>query len=261
MPIERRDESPLPGGSTLTTSAPMSASTWPQNGPAITWVSSSTRSPSSAPAHAGTEAASSARARRVTPGSIGTPASRRPISTPHSVPASIRSLKSPRWPIRNTRPASLPEPRAERHVEALEDHSPHLVGVVAVGSTTRSASRSTRARRRHSTSRPHAATARARGGGVAGVAREHVLQPLLAQHRERLAQAVEQVGGRRVGPEALRGWRRGSAPSPSRSAAAARARTRRAPSRDTALKPRPAGSIRPFCEPPTVTSTPHSSWR
>src|SRR5689334_3842969 len=30
---------------------------------------------------------------------------------------------------------------------------------------------------------------------------------------------------------------------------------------DTALKERPGGSISPFCEPPTVTSTPHSSWR
>src|SRR6185295_152507 len=29
----------------------------------------------------------------------------------------------------------------------------------------------------------------------------------------------------------------------------------------TALKPRPGGSIMPFCEPPTVTSTPHSSCR
>ena len=30
---------------------------------------------------------------------------------------------------------------------------------------------------------------------------------------------------------------------------------------DSALKPRPGGSIRPFCEPVTVTSTPHSSCR
>ena len=30
---------------------------------------------------------------------------------------------------------------------------------------------------------------------------------------------------------------------------------------DTALKPRPGGSIKPFCEQLTVTSTPHSSWR
>jgi hypothetical protein len=30
---------------------------------------------------------------------------------------------------------------------------------------------------------------------------------------------------------------------------------------ETALNDRPGGSIRPFWEPPTVTSTPHSSWR
>ncbi|MNY34475.1 hypothetical protein D3C86_1688210 [compost metagenome] len=29
----------------------------------------------------------------------------------------------------------------------------------------------------------------------------------------------------------------------------------------TALNDRPGGSISPFCEPETVTSTPHSSWR
>src|ERR1700758_4176406 len=29
----------------------------------------------------------------------------------------------------------------------------------------------------------------------------------------------------------------------------------------TALNDMPGGSIRPFCAPPTVTSTPHSSWR
>ena len=30
---------------------------------------------------------------------------------------------------------------------------------------------------------------------------------------------------------------------------------------ESALKERPGGSMSPFCEPPTVTSTPHSSWR
>ena len=29
----------------------------------------------------------------------------------------------------------------------------------------------------------------------------------------------------------------------------------------TALNDMPGGSIRPFCAPPTETSTPHSSWR
>ena len=41
--------SPAPGGSTLMTSAPMSPSNWPQNGPASSWPSSTTRRPARAP--------------------------------------------------------------------------------------------------------------------------------------------------------------------------------------------------------------------
>src|SRR5512146_347906 len=44
--------SPLPGGSTLMISAPMSPSSWPQKGPAISWPISTTRSPASGPAGA-----------------------------------------------------------------------------------------------------------------------------------------------------------------------------------------------------------------
>ena len=66
------------------------------------------------------------------PSRCGTPASRRPISTPLSVPASIRSLKLPRWPMRKTWPASFDEPDAERHVEVIEDERAQIVGVVAV---------------------------------------------------------------------------------------------------------------------------------
>ena len=119
--------------------------------------------------HAGTDAASSSSSAAPTPWlDVVRPRARRPISTPHSVPASIRSLKSPRWPIRNTRPASLPEPGAERHVEALEDHAAHLVGVVAAA--PRSASRSTRARRRRAPRGPSRARPRAwrRRGGRGG---------------------------------------------------------------------------------------------
>src|SRR5262249_41995034 len=47
-PAMRRVESPA-GGSTLITSAPMSHSCMAQNGPAITCVTSSTRTPASAP--------------------------------------------------------------------------------------------------------------------------------------------------------------------------------------------------------------------
>src|ERR1700674_2454184 len=40
----------------------------------------------------------------------GTAARRRPISMPLRVPASIRSLRWPRWPMRKTLPASLERP-------------------------------------------------------------------------------------------------------------------------------------------------------
>src|SRR5689334_8637087 len=41
-PIARRVWSPMPGGSTLMTSAPMSPSSMQQKGPAITWLTSRT---------------------------------------------------------------------------------------------------------------------------------------------------------------------------------------------------------------------------
>src|SRR5581483_4849624 len=44
------------------------------------------------------------------PALCGMPARCSPISTPHSVPHSIRSLKWPRWPMRNTLPLTLPSP-------------------------------------------------------------------------------------------------------------------------------------------------------
>src|SRR6202022_3054407 len=46
------------------------------------------------------------------PARCGTPAAARPISTPDTAPIKVSSLHSPRWPMRNTLPASLlrPEP-------------------------------------------------------------------------------------------------------------------------------------------------------
>src|SRR5438034_1076229 len=55
-------------------------------------------------------AARNSRAACTPPGWWGTPAAPSPISTPASVPASIRSLKAPRWPMRNTLPVSLVSP-------------------------------------------------------------------------------------------------------------------------------------------------------
>ena len=58
----------------------------------------------------GTASTSASSARSMPPRVTGAPASARLISTPHRVPISIRSLKSPRWPIRNTRSFSSPSP-------------------------------------------------------------------------------------------------------------------------------------------------------
>src|SRR5690606_11591914 len=58
----------------------------------------------------GAEAARLSIAACTPPLRCGTPASPSAISTPASVPASVRSLKSPRCPIRNTRPATLLSP-------------------------------------------------------------------------------------------------------------------------------------------------------
>ena len=101
----------------------------------------------------------------------------------------------------------------------------------------------------------------ARRLGLAVVPREHLRQAFFEQHLERFVQAVEQVGRRRVGEVAVRVRSRASPPSPSTSAAASRACDAASALSLTALNESPGGSIRPFCEPATVTSTPHSSWR
>ena len=68
------------------------------------------------------------------------------------------------------------------------------------------------------------------------------------QHRKRLAQAVEQVGRGRIGKHALgiRAQHRLPVPVGLGQAGALAAGSALSPS---ALKPRPGGSIRPFCEP------------
>src|ERR1700729_4292500 len=44
------------------------------------------------------------------PARCGTPAAASPISTPDRAPINVSSLHSPRWPMRNTLPASLESP-------------------------------------------------------------------------------------------------------------------------------------------------------
>ena len=83
--------------------------------------------------------------------------------------------------MRNTLPASLPRPAAERHVEALEDHlaearrrrGPSGIST-AVSEPLYSAGFGAE------DLEPPGAHGAARGFGVARVAREHVLEPFLA---------------------------------------------------------------------------------
>ena len=62
----------------------------------------------------------------------GTPASFRPISTPASVAISVRSLLSPRWPMRNIRPLSLPRPVPSDRSKRCVDQLAQRVGIDAL---------------------------------------------------------------------------------------------------------------------------------
>ena len=114
---------------------------------------------------------------------------------------------------------------------------------------------------RHTISRPQAFTAARVARAKRSWRAKTSVQPFVHEHRDRFAKAVEQVRRRRVGEEARPGCRAASAPNPS-TRAACRADFDAASALSLiALKPSPGGSIRPFCEQPTVTSTPQSSWR
>jgi len=101
-------------------------------------------------------------------------------------------------------PLQPAEAGAERHVEPFEDDLPEHVGVAPLG---------------HDDRGQHAAVLRgvggddveaprlhrgARGAAEALVACDDGVEPLFPQHGERLAQAIEDVGRRRVGEEAGR---------------------------------------------------------
>src|SRR5882672_10204489 len=91
-----------------------------------------------------------------------------------------------------------PEAGAERHVVGLEDDLAQPVGVVARGHHHRGErARILLGHRAQDLEAPGAHRA-ARRLRVARVAREYVLQTFLGEHRERFAQAVEQIGRGRV---------------------------------------------------------------
>ena len=131
-----------------------------------------------------------------------TPASLRPISTPASAAMRVRSLQSPRWPMRNIRPLTLPRPvpserskrswislrRASASTPGGRDHAgQHRRMRARVGALDRQAPGADRAAHRLA---------------PALVAREHRRQALARASCRAPPRAVEQVGVRRVGPVA-----------------------------------------------------------
>ena len=191
----------------------------------------------------------------------GTPAASVPSRRRPASRISVRSLKSPRWPMRNIRPLTLPRPVPSDMSKRSVDQLAQRVRVDALGHDHAGQHGRYTAGSAHWIARPHARTARAHAGGPALVAREHVRRPSSSSMSSASAQAVQQVGVGRVGPVAVGVHRDDLVPGPVRARQLRAASRPRAPRGDSALKLMPGGSIRPFCEPPTVTSTPHSSWR
>ena len=179
-PIEWRVWSPVPGGSTLITSAPMSPRIWPQNGPAITWQSSTTRRRRRT--RGGARVAFSIASRMLMP------LQRRADPVADVVAGQLQAHLHAGQRARERQVvevAEVADPEhlvlelaqsgAERHVEALEDHPADLVGAVA--RSRRSARRRTRARRARAPRGPSRARRREspRRGGCGGRRRRPAL--------------------------------------------------------------------------------------
>src|SRR5260370_3515324 len=97
----------------------------------------------------------------------------------------------------------LRQSRPERHVEMLQDHVAEMGGVMAGGHDDsgenrrvflRIATENLEAPRQHSGPR---------GRSDFQMAGEDMVEPLLHQHLERFAQAIEKIGGRRVRPRTI----------------------------------------------------------
>ena len=153
------------------------------------------------------------------------------------------------------------EPRPERHVVAVEHDRAEPIGVVSVRHDHRRDDGTELVVALAQNLQAPGANRRARGSGKAQMAVENPRQPFFGQHVQRFTKTEQQIGRRRRREVSARRWRRASAPRPSttrgnpawRDAASARSLM--------ALKLRPGGNIKPFCDPASVTSSPHSSWR
>ena len=189
----------------------------------------------------------------------GTPATRSPISMPLSVPASIRSLKLPRCPMRTTFPSQLGEPDAKRHIEVIEDDRAEAIGVMSVRHEERRHRARVLARIFADDVEPpglHRGSGCSRRDDRGG--RNTFCEPFLVQHPERFAKREQEIGRRRVREKAGAVLLEDGLPVP---VVPWELRVRLAASAlsDTALKPRPGREHSPFCDPTTVTSTCHSS--
>ncbi len=128
----------------------------------------------------------------------------------------MTSLKSPRWPMRNTRSFSLDRPLPSDRLKRLQDVCAQAVGAVALGHDHGGQRAGILARIRALDLEAPGAGRLAGRRAVARMAREHVVEAFLVQHRDRLAQAADQVARRRVGEEALGIGREHRLPVPER---------------------------------------------
>ncbi len=93
------------------------------------------------------------------------------------------------------------------------------------------------------------------------MAREHVVEAFLVQHLDADHEAVQHLRRRRIGEEADLVHVEHVVPGEERLRQLGGLRLAFSALSLMALNDMPGGSIRPFCAPPTETSTPHSSWR
>src|SRR5260370_24609734 len=102
------------------------------------------------------------------------------------------------------RPAfELRQSRAERHVEMLQHHVAEMVGFVASGHDDSGENRREFLRITTENLEAPRQHRRARGRSESQMASEDIVEPLLHQHLERFAQAIEKIGGRRVRPRTV----------------------------------------------------------
>ena len=137
------------------------------------------------------------------PARCGIPHAASPISTPLSVPVTIRSWKSPRWPMRNTRSANWPRPLPRGMLLLTRICARRASAEWPSGRRTAVSEAECSGSTAHCVSKPPVPHGSSRRLGCALVAREYVRQPLFPEHFERDFQSLQHVGRGRVGEKAV----------------------------------------------------------